>query len=98
MTSPQHASYSRWHNPPGMTVLEVRPAQAGWIVAEHGHEPLSLHATADAAVRAAQLVVAEERDCQLVVLDRYARVVAVGPPPALGSSATARISRAVRRT
>jgi hypothetical protein len=80
-----------------MTVLEVRPERAGWIVAEHGHEPLSLHATADAAVRAAQLVVAEVRDCELVVLDRYARVVAVGPPPARGSSTTTPIARAVRR-
>jgi hypothetical protein len=74
----------------------VRPGQVGWIVAEHGCEPLSLHPTADAAVRAAQLVVAGERDCELVVLDRYARVVAVGPPPAHGSSTTTPISRAVR--
>jgi hypothetical protein len=66
----------RW----AMTVLEVRPLDAGWVVIEDGSEPLSRHATADAAVRAAQLVLAHEQDCELVVLDRYARVVAVGPP------------------
>jgi hypothetical protein len=66
-----------------MTVLEVRPQQAGWVVVEDGSEPLSRHATADAAVRAAQVVLAREPDCELVVLDRYARVVAVGPPQAL---------------
>ena len=65
-----------------MVELEVRPQQTGWVVVED-HRPLSLHATADAAVRAAQRVLAREEDAELVVLDRYARVVSVVPrrPP-----------------
>ena len=63
-----------------MTVLEVRPERAEWIV-RRGDEPLSSHATADAAVRAAKSVLArEEERGQLFVRDRYSRLRAVEVP------------------
>ena len=58
-----------------MTVLEVRPERAEWVVVStRGKQPLSSHATADAAVRAAQSVLAGEAERgELFVRDRYAR-------------------------
>jgi uncharacterized protein DUF2188 len=54
-----------------MTVLEVRPERAGWVVADDRRE-LSTHATADAAVRAARSVLErEDADAELIVRDRY---------------------------
>jgi hypothetical protein len=57
-----------------MTVLEVRHQRAEWIVVSDRREtPLSSHATADAAVRAAQSVLEDEPDAQLIMRDRYSR-------------------------
>jgi hypothetical protein len=54
-----------------MTVVEVRPERAQWVVVSDRRE-LSSHPTADAAVRAAQSVCANEDDAELIVRDRYA--------------------------
>ena len=56
-----------------MTVVEVRPERAEWIVVSDRRE-LSSYPTADAAVRAAQTLCAEEEeeDVELIVRDRYA--------------------------
>jgi hypothetical protein len=54
-----------------MTVVEVRPEQAEWVVVSDRRE-LSTYPTADAAVRAAQTLCAEEDDAELIVRDRYA--------------------------
>jgi hypothetical protein len=62
-----------------MTVVEVRPEQAGWVVVSDRRE-LSSFPTADAAVRAAQSLCAKERDAELIVRDRYARTRAVAVP------------------
>jgi hypothetical protein len=60
-----------------MTVLEVRPERAEWVVMNDRRE-LSSHPTADAAVRAAQSVLArEEDDAELIVRDRYMRTVSI---------------------
>ncbi len=56
-----------------MTVVEVRPERAGWVVMSDRRE-VSSHATADAAVRAAQTFCADEDDAELIVRDRYARM------------------------
>jgi hypothetical protein len=53
-----------------MTVVEVRPERAEWIVVSD-HRELSSYPTADAAVRAAQTLC--EKDDELIVRDRYAR-------------------------
>lgn len=55
-----------------MTVLEVRPQQAEWVVMNDRRE-LSTHPTADAAVRAAQSVLADEDEAELIMRDRYSR-------------------------
>ena len=54
-----------------MTVVEVRPEQAEWVVVSDRRE-LSTYPTADAAVRAAQTLCATEDDAELIVRDRYA--------------------------
>ncbi len=54
-----------------MTVVEVRPERAGWVVVSD-HRELSSYPTADAAVRAAQTLCADEDDAELIVRDRYA--------------------------
>jgi hypothetical protein len=54
-----------------MTVVEVRPERAEWVVVSDRRE-LSSFPTADAAVRAAQTLCAEEDDAELIVRDRYA--------------------------
>ena len=54
-----------------MTVVEVRPERMGWVVVS-GRRELSSYPTADAAVRAAQTLFAEEEDAELIVRDRYA--------------------------
>lgn len=54
-----------------MTVVEVRPERAEWIVVSDRRE-LSSYPTADAAVRAAQTLCAKETDAELIVRDRYA--------------------------
>jgi hypothetical protein len=66
-----------------MTVLEVRPQRAEWVVvSSRGEQPLSSHATADAAVRAAREVLAGEQERgELFVRDRYARTRPVSLPP-----------------
>jgi hypothetical protein len=57
-----------------MTVLEVRHQRAEWVVVSDRREkPLSSHATADAAVRAAQSVLESEPDAELIMRDRYSR-------------------------
>jgi hypothetical protein len=64
-----------------VTHLEVLPQRSGWVVVEgRGSEPLSQHPTADAAVRAAQSVLARETSGELIVRDRYARMVSVAVP------------------
>ena len=62
-----------------MTVVEVRPERAVWVVVSERRE-LSMHPTADAAVRAAQSVC--EKDDELFVRDRYARTRPVAFPRA----------------
>ncbi len=62
-----------------MTVVEVRPERAEWIVVSDRLE-LSSYPTADAAVRAAQTLCAKEADAELIVRDRYARTRAVALP------------------
>lgn len=59
-----------------MTVLEVRPQRAEWVVISDRRDvPLSSHATADAAVRAARSVLEHELDdAELIVRDRYSRI------------------------
>ena len=56
-----------------MTVVEVRPEHAEWVVVSDRRE-LSWYPTADAAVRAAQTLCAteEDDDVELIVRDRYA--------------------------
>jgi hypothetical protein len=54
-----------------MTVVEVRPERAEWVVVSDRRE-LSSYPTADAAVRAAQTLCATEEDAELIVRDRYA--------------------------
>jgi hypothetical protein len=54
-----------------MTVVEVRPERAEWVVVSDRRE-LSTYPTADAAVRAAQTLCATEEDAELIVRDRYA--------------------------
>jgi hypothetical protein len=56
-----------------MTVVEVRPERAEWVVVSDRRELLS-YPTADAAVRAAQTLCAteEDDDVELIVRDRYA--------------------------
>jgi hypothetical protein len=54
-----------------MTVVEVRPERAGWVVVSDRRE-LSSFPTADAAVRAAQTLCATKKDAELIVRDRYA--------------------------
>jgi hypothetical protein len=54
-----------------MTVVEVRPERAEWVVVSDRRE-LPSFPTADAAVRAAQTLCAEEEDAELIVRDRYA--------------------------
>jgi hypothetical protein len=54
-----------------MTVVEVRPERAEWVVVSERRE-LSSYPTADAAVRAAQTLCATEDDAELIVRDRYA--------------------------
>jgi hypothetical protein len=54
-----------------MTVVEVRPEQAGWVVVS-GRRELSSFPTADAAVRAAQTLCEAQDDAELIVRDRYA--------------------------
>jgi hypothetical protein len=58
-----------------MTVLEVRPQHAEWVVVSTLDElrPLSSHHTADEAVRAAQVALADDDEPELIVRDRYAR-------------------------
>lgn len=63
-----------------MTVLEVRPHRADWIVTGNHGEPLSFHATADAALRAATSVLSSEDDGELYLRDRYGRTLALGHP------------------
>jgi hypothetical protein len=59
-----------------MILLEVRPERAEWVVmSDRRDTPLSSHATADAAVRAARSVLEDEPDGQLIVRDRYARTM-----------------------
>jgi hypothetical protein len=60
-----------------MTVVEVRPERAEWIVVSDDRE-LSSYPTADAAVRAAQTLCA--KDDELIVRDRYARTRPVALP------------------
>jgi hypothetical protein len=62
-----------------MTVVEVRPEQAGWVVVSDRRE-LSSFPTADAAVRAAETLCADAGDAELIVRDRYARTRAVALP------------------
>jgi hypothetical protein len=63
-----------------MTVLEVRPQRAQWVVTIDRRE-LSTHPTADEAVRAAQTVRSQERDpCELYVRDSYSRTRPVSMP------------------
>ena len=62
---------------PAMTVVEVRPERAEWIVVSDDRE-LSSYPTADAAVRAAQTLCA--KDDELIVRDRYARTRPVALP------------------
>jgi hypothetical protein len=66
-----------------MTVLEVRPERAQWVVlSSRGEKPLSSHATADAAVRAAQSVLAEQEERgELFVRDAYSRLRPVSVRP-----------------
>jgi hypothetical protein len=66
-----------------MTVLEVRPQRAEWVVvSSRGEQPLSSHATADAAVRAARAVLADEQESgELFVRDRYSRTRPVSVSP-----------------
>jgi hypothetical protein len=54
-----------------MTVVEVRPERAEWVVVSDRRE-LSWFPTADAALRAAQTLCATEEDAELIVRDRYA--------------------------
>ena len=54
-----------------MTVVEVRPERAEWVVVTERHELFS-YPTADAAVRAAQTLCEKEADAELIVRDRYA--------------------------
>jgi hypothetical protein len=54
-----------------MTVVEVRPERAEWVVVSDRRE-LSSYPTADAAVRAAQTLCETETDAELIVRDRYA--------------------------
>ena len=54
-----------------MTVVEVRPERAEWVVVSDRRE-LSSYPTADAAVRAAQTLCAKQEDAELIVRDRYA--------------------------
>jgi hypothetical protein len=64
-----------------VTHLEVLPQRSVWVVVEgRDSAPLSQHPTADAAVRAAQTVLARETDGELIVRDRYARMVNVAVP------------------
>jgi Uncharacterized protein conserved in bacteria (DUF2188) len=69
-----------------MTVLEVRPHQAEWVVVSRLDElrPLSSHRTADEAVRAARIALENEDEAELIVRDRYActRHVPLSRPPA----------------
>ncbi|WP_156028283.1 DUF2188 domain-containing protein [Candidatus Solirubrobacter pratensis] len=59
-----------------MTVLEVRPQRAEWVVmSDRRDTPLSSHATADAAVRAARSVLEREPEAELIVRDRYSRTM-----------------------
>ena len=59
-----------------MILLEVRPERAEWVVmSDRRDTPLSSHATADAAVRAARSVLEDEPDAELIVRDRYARTM-----------------------
>jgi hypothetical protein len=68
-----------------MTVLEVRPQRAGWVVmSDRRATPLSSHATADAAVRAARSVLEREPDAELIVRDRYARTTSHSRPRSRG--------------
>ena len=62
---------------PAMTVVDVRPERAEWIVVSDDRE-LSSYPTADAAVRAAQTLC--EKDDELIVRDRYARTRPVALP------------------
>jgi len=63
-----------------MTVLEVRPLRAQWVVTIDRRE-LSTHQTADEAVRAAQSVLEQEPDpCELYVRDSYSRTRSVSVP------------------
>jgi hypothetical protein len=62
-----------------MTLLEVQPQRSGWVVVDSG-ERLSQHDTADAAVRAAQSVLAHEAGGELIMRDRYARTTHVAVP------------------
>ena len=54
-----------------MTVVEVRPERTEWVVVSDRRE-LSSFPTADAALRAAQSLCADEEDAELIVRDRYA--------------------------
>jgi hypothetical protein len=63
-----------------MTVVEVRPERAEWVVVSDRRE-LSSYPTADAAVRAAESLCATEEDAELFVRDRYSRTRAVALPP-----------------
>jgi len=56
-----------------MTVVEVRPEQAEWVVVSDRRE-LSSYPTADAALRAALMLCADAGDAELIVRDRYARM------------------------
>jgi hypothetical protein len=59
-----------------MTVLEVRHQRAEWVVmSDRRDTPISSHATADAAVRAARSVLEREPDAELIVRDRYSRTM-----------------------
>jgi hypothetical protein len=62
-----------------MTVVEVRPERAEWVVVSDRRE-LSTYPTADAAVRAAQTLY--QKDDELFVRDRYARSRPVALPRA----------------
>jgi hypothetical protein len=63
-----------------MTVCEVRPQRAQWIVTIDRRE-LSTHPTADEAVRAAQSALAQDPDpAEIYVRDSYSRTHPVSVP------------------
>jgi hypothetical protein len=66
-------------------LLTVRPESSVWIVIRDGAgAPVSRHTTADAAVRAAEALLADDREHagELVVRDRYARTQCFARGPA----------------